>query len=183
MVLTTDLISQVVEALILAIVLVNIEWRLSLTLFAIIPIVAFLAVSFRSMARKVTRAGMRAMANVNQTIKETVSGIVVAKNFRQEGRIFEIFDQSNRMSYQVNVRRGLVLSMVFPVLNTVGGWMTALLVYVGGLSAVQGAVTIGAWYLFLLSLDRFMFPVMNLSSFLDTDSKWTFGCGTGFCLD
>ncbi|GIV66450.1 MAG: ABC transporter [Bellilinea sp.] len=164
-VLTTDLISQVVEALILAIVLVNIEWRLSLTLFAIIPIVAFLAVSFRSMARKVTRAGMRAMANVNQTIKETVSGIVVAKNFRQEGRIFEIFDQSNRMSYQVNVRRGLVLSMVFPVLNTVGGWMTALLVYVGGLSAVQGAVTIGAWYLFLLSLDRFMFPFMNLSSF------------------
>jgi ATP-binding cassette subfamily B protein len=55
--------------------------------------------------------------------------------------------------------------MVFPVLNTVGGWMTALLVYVGGISAVQGAVTVGAWYLFLLSLDRFMFPVMNLSSF------------------
>lgn len=164
-VLTTDLISQVVESLILAIVLINIEWQLSLTLFAVIPIVVLLAVSFRGLARKVTRAGMRAMANVNQTIKETVSGIAVAKNFRQEGRIFEIFDQSNRMSYQVNVRRGLVLSMVFPVLNTVGGWMTALLVYVGGLSAVQGAVTVGAWYLFLLSLDRFMFPVMNLSSF------------------
>ncbi|GAP10819.1 ABC-type multidrug transport system, ATPase and permease components [Bellilinea caldifistulae] len=164
-VLTTDLISQVVESLILAIVLINIEWQLSLTLFAVIPIVVLLAASFRGLARKVTRAGMRAMANVNQTIKETVSGIAVAKNFRQEGRIFEIFDQSNRMSYQVNVRRGLVLSMVFPVLNTVGGWMTALLVYVGGLSAVQGAVTVGAWYLFLLSLDRFMFPVMNLSSF------------------
>jgi len=164
-VLTTDLISQVVESLILAIVLVNLEWRLALTLFAIIPIVGVLAMSFRGLARKVTRAGMRAMANVNQTIKETVSGIAVAKNFRQEGRIFELFDQSNRLSYQVNVRRGLVLSMVFPVLNTVGGWMTALLVYVGGISAVQGAVTVGAWYLFLLSLDRFMFPVMNLSSF------------------
>lgn len=164
-VLTTDLISQVVESLILAIVLVNLEWRLALTLFAIIPIVGVLAMSFRSLARKVTRAGMRAMANVNQTIKETVSGIAVAKNFRQEGRIFELFDQSNRLSYQVNVRRGLVLSMVFPVLNTVGGWMTALLVYVGGISAVQGVVTVGAWYLFLLSLDRFMFPVMNLSSF------------------
>ncbi len=164
-VLTTDLVSQVVESVILAIVLVNIEWRLSLTLFAVIPIVVLLAVSFRGLARKVTRAGMRAMANVNQTIKETVSGIAAAKNFRQEARIFDIFDQSNRLSYQVNVRRGLVLSIVFPVLNTVGGWMTALLVYVGGLSAVQGAVTVGAWYLFLLSLDRFMFPVMNLSSF------------------
>ncbi|HAD06303.1 MAG TPA: ABC transporter ATP-binding protein [Anaerolineaceae bacterium] len=164
-ILTTDLISQVVESLILAIVLINIEQRLSMTLFAVVPAVMILAASFRSLARRVTRAGMRAMANVNQTIKETVSGIAVAKNFRQEARIYEIFDRSNRLSYQVNVRRGLVLSMVFPVLNTVGGWMTALLVYVGGLSAVQGAVTIGAWYLFLLSLDRFMFPVMNLSSF------------------
>ena len=26
-------------------------------------------------------------------------------------------------------------------------------------------VTAGAWYLFILSLDRFLFPVMNLSSF------------------
>ena len=42
---------------------------------------------------------------------------------------------------------------------------TALLVYAGGLSAAQGAVTIGAWYLFILSLSRFFDPVMNLSSF------------------
>ncbi|MEW6179793.1 MAG: ABC transporter ATP-binding protein [Chloroflexota bacterium] len=164
-ILITDLVSQVVESVILAIVLINIEPRLSLTLFVIVPVISLLAASFRSLARKVTRAGMRAMANVNQTIKETVSGIAVAKNFRQEKRIFEIFDQSNRLSYQVNVRRGLVLSMVFPIMNTVGGWMTSLLVYLGGISAVQGAVTVGAWYLFLLSLDRFMFPVMNLSSF------------------
>ncbi|MCX7976790.1 MAG: ABC transporter ATP-binding protein, partial [Bellilinea sp.] len=116
-ILTTDLISQVVESLILAIILINIEPRLSMTLFAIVPAVMILAASFRSLARKVTRAGMRAMANVNQTIKETISGITVAKNFRQEARIYEIFDQSNRLSYQVNVRRGLVLSMVFPVLN------------------------------------------------------------------
>ncbi|MEN4012592.1 MAG: ABC transporter ATP-binding protein [Chloroflexota bacterium] len=164
-ILTTDLISQVVEAIILAVVLVSLEWRLSLTLFSIVPLVVLLAVSFRSLARKVTRAGMRAMANVNQTIKETVSGIVVAKNFRQEARIFNLFDETNQLSYQVNVRRGLVLSMVFPALNTLGGWMTALFVYIGALSAVQGAVTVGAWYLFVLSLDRFMFPVMNLSSF------------------
>ncbi len=61
------------------------------------------------------------MANVNATIKETVSGIAVAKNFRQEAGIFAEFDQANRQSYQVNVRRGLVLSMVFPVLNALSG--------------------------------------------------------------
>lgn len=164
-VLVTDLISQIFQALILGSLLVTIEWRLTLVLSAFLPLVFLVAFSFRRLARKVTRAGMQAMANVNATIKETVSGIVVAKNFRQEASIFEEFDQANRISYRVNVRRGLVLSMVFPVLNAVGGIGTALLVYVGGLSVTKGIVTAGAWFLFLQSLDRFFFPVLNLSAF------------------
>ena len=67
---------------------------------------------------------MRAMANVNATIKETVSGIAVAKNFRQEESIFDEFDEANQTSYRVNVRRGLVLNIVFPT-STAGGLATA----------------------------------------------------------
>jgi ATP-binding cassette subfamily B protein len=105
------------------------------------------------------------MANVNAAIKETISGIAIAKNFRQEPVIYSEFDAANRQSYRVNVRRGLVLSMVFPILNTIGGMGMALLVYTGGLSVAAGFVTAGAWYLFLNSLDMFLFPVLNLSSF------------------
>jgi ATP-binding cassette subfamily B protein len=108
---------------------------------------------------------MRAMANVNAAIKETVSGIAVAKNFRQETGIYGEFDAANRQSYKVNVQRGLVLSVVFPVLNALGGVGMAILVYVGGLNAAAGAISAGAWYLFLLSLDQFFFPVLNLSAF------------------
>jgi ATP-binding cassette, subfamily B, bacterial len=163
--LLTDLIGQLIQALILGAILVSIDWRLSLLMFAFIPVIFLTALGFRRLARTVTREGMRAMANVNATIKETVSGIGVAKNFRQEETIFTEFDNANLTSYRVNVRRGLVLSMVFPSLNALGGVGTAILVYVGGLSAVQGAVTIGAWFLFLQSLDRFFFPVLNLSAF------------------
>ncbi|HSK66197.1 MAG TPA: ABC transporter ATP-binding protein, partial [Anaerolineales bacterium] len=68
-------------------------------------------------------------------------------------------------SYKVNVQRGFVLSLVFPTLNALGGIFTAILIYVGGLSAAQGIVTVGAWYLFIMSLDQFFFPVLNLSAF------------------
>ena len=163
--LVTDLVSQIFGAMILGIVLIRIDWRLAMIAFILIPVVFFLAVSYRKLARRVTKRGMQAMANVNAAIKETVSGIAVAKNFRQEGSIYNDFDAANQTSYEVNVQRGLVLSTVFPSLNALGGIATALLVYFGGLSAAQGVVTVGAWYLFLLSLDRFMFPIMNLSSF------------------
>ncbi len=42
---------------------------------------------------------------------------------------------------------------------------TAIMVYTGALTVEQGIVTAGSWYLFILSLDRFMFPIMNISSF------------------
>ncbi len=161
----TDVLSQLVEAGILVVVLIRIDWRLSLYLLAVIPVVFALGISYRRLARNVTRNGMRAMANVNSTIKETVSGIAVAKNFRQEASIYTTFDQANKLSYRVNVRRGLTLSLLFPLLNALGGIGTSLLVYFGGLSAIQGFVTAGAWYLFLQSMDRFLFPIMNLSAF------------------
>lgn len=164
-VLLTDLAAQVLQAGILAVVLVRTEWRLSLVLFAFLPVVFLVALGFRRWARAVTRAGMQAIATVNATIKETVAGIAVAKNFRQEAAIYQEFDAANQQSYRVNVRRGLVLTLVFPTLNALGGLGTALLVYVGGMSAAQGMVSAGAWYLLLQSLDRFWFPVLNLSSF------------------
>jgi ATP-binding cassette, subfamily B, bacterial len=164
-VLVTDLVAQIVQAILLGAILVVIDWKLSLILFAVLPVVFGAALGFRRLARQVTRIGMRAMATVNATIKETVSGISVAKNFRQETSIFDEFDQANRQSYRVNVRRGLVLSLVFPVLNAISGVAMAMIVYAGGLSVAAGIVTAGSWYLFIQSLDRFFFPVLNLSAF------------------
>jgi len=163
--LITDVASMFIESLILAVVLLTIQWQLSMYVFAIIPVVLVLGIAYRTVARKATRQGMRAMANVNSTIKETVSGIAVAKNFRQEAGIFAEFNNANETSYGVNVRRGLVLSVVFPTLNAIAMIATAVMILAGGHSVIKGAVTLGAWYLFILSLDRFLFPIMNLTSF------------------
>ena len=161
----TDVSAQIFQAILLGIIIIQTEWHLALMLFASMPVIFGLALGFRRLARRVTKSGMQAMADVNSAIKETVSGIAIAKNFRQENSIFKTFNAANRTSYRVNLWRGFVLSLVWPSLNTVGGIATAVLVFAGGLSAARGAVTIGAWYLFILSLGRFMDPAMNLSAF------------------
>jgi ATP-binding cassette subfamily B protein len=164
-VIVTDVGAQIVQAVILGIVLFRTDLKLSLMLLTFLPVIFAIAAGFRTLARRVTRRGMKAMADVNAAIKETISGISIAKNFRQEESIFKSFDESNQQSYHVNVQRGFVLSLVFPTLNALGGIFVAILIYVGGLSAAQGIVTVGAWYLFIMSLDQFFFPVLNLSAF------------------
>ena len=164
-VIVTDVTSQFVQAILLGIVLFRTDLKLSLMLMTFLPVIFGIASLFRTLARTVTKRGMKAMADVNAAIKETISGISIAKNFRQEQSIFNSFDESNQQSYRVNIQRGFVLSLVFPTLNALGGIFTAILIYVGGISASQGIVTVGAWYLFIMSLDQFFFPVLNLSAF------------------
>ena len=164
-VIITDVVSQMFQAFLIAIVLFRTEWRLSLLLIGFLPFIFAIASGFRVLARRVTKRGMKATSDVNAAIKETFSGISIAKNFRQEESIFKSFDESNQQSYQVNVQRGFILSLVFPVLNAVGGIFVGVLVYVGGMSAANGMISIGAWYLFIMSLDQFFFPILNLTSF------------------
>ncbi len=163
--ITMDVANNALQSLVTAIILLNTEWHLALALFAIVPVVIIIVSFYRSMARKLTRQGMRAMANVNATIKETISGIAIAKNFRQEASIYEDFKDSNAVSYKMNVKRGLVLSIVFPTTRALGGIATALVVYLGSGSVISGLISAGAWYMFVLSIDRFLQPVLAITSY------------------
>jgi ATP-binding cassette subfamily B protein len=163
--LVTDLIGQLLLVVILTAVLFSISWQLTLALLALTPFVFLLAMGFRRIARMVTRKGFRAIAEVNAAIQEAVTGISVAKNFRQESAIYHSFSQVNRQSYGINLRRGFVLSNIFPILNALAGVGTAILVYFGGLSVAEGTISLGAWYLFVVSVDRFWFPMINMSAF------------------
>jgi ATP-binding cassette subfamily B protein len=163
--LVTDLLGQILLVILLAIVLFTISWQLTLAVIALTPLVSALALGFRRLARYVTRKGFRAIAEVNATIQEAVTGISVAKNFRQEAAIYDRFSGVNKQSYAINLRRGFVLASIFPVLNALAGVGMAGLVYFGGLSAAAGAISLGAWYLFINSVDRFWFPMISVSAF------------------
>jgi ATP-binding cassette subfamily B protein len=163
--LVTDLVSQLTLVSLLLIVLFAISWQLTLMVLALTPLVFLLAAAFRNLARYVTRKGFRALAEVNAAIQEAVTGISVAKNFRQERASYAAFSEINEQSYRTNLVRGFVLSNLFPLLNTMAGIGSAALVYWGGLAAAAGSISVGDWYLFVVSVDRFWFPMINASAF------------------
>jgi ATP-binding cassette, subfamily B, bacterial len=160
-----DLISQFTTLIVLLVYLFTISAPLTLLILAMAPFVIAFGYGFRIVARKVTRGGFRVIAEVNTAIQEAVSGMRVAKNFRQEGALYERFGGVNGRSYAINLRRGAVLSMVFPLMNMLSGIGTGLIVYFGAGSVLAGAIGVGAWYLFLVGLDAFWFPMTNVASF------------------
>jgi ATP-binding cassette subfamily B protein len=98
-VLVTDLMSQIATLIILLVILFNIEWHLALILCIIAPVIMAAALLFRRIARSASRQASRVLAKVNNNIQESVAGIMVAKNFRQEQAQFDQFSAVNTQYY------------------------------------------------------------------------------------
>src|SRR5258706_1250985 len=164
-VLVTDLISQMTVLILLIVILAMTEWRLTLMLSIMVPLVLATALGFRRIARKISQQASRVLANVNSNIQESVSGISVAKNFRQEKRIYDDFLTVNQQSYAVNLRRGVILAMIFPSLHLLAGLGKASLLYFGARPVISGGISVGTWFLFLQSVYKFWDPLTSVASF------------------
>ncbi|MGJ3238304.1 MAG: ABC transporter ATP-binding protein [Anaerolineae bacterium] len=162
---TSDVVSQIISIVFLLLILVERSLFLTFLLIISIPVYALAAYGFRSLARRVTRQGSRAMAVVNDQIQESVTGISVAKNFRREAMIYDEFVEVNMLSYNTNIKRSLVIASIIPTMNVLAGFSIAIILYFGASSVVEGVITAGTWYLFIQGVDRFLFPVINLVSF------------------
>jgi len=174
--LTMNLMSQVLAVVAIAVVAFSINVKLTLTMLAMSPFVVAIALSFRHVARKVTLNARRILAKVNANIQESVSGIAVAKGFRQEQSMYREFSTLNQQTYRVNLVRGLTLQAIFPILGGTFGIAIAIILYSGGRSALEGvlargdimppgALTVGQWYLFMQAMGYFWFPMIGIASF------------------
>jgi ABC-type multidrug transport system fused ATPase/permease subunit len=163
--LTIDLASQLVLVVIISIVLFVIEPGLALLTLAIAPVIMLAALSFRRVARWTSQRARRMTAQVNANVQEAVSGIAVAKSFRQEASIYGTFRDTNQLTYKVRLQQGLVFNTIFPVLDILTGIGTAIVVYFGGMRVLEGSVSTGDWYLFLRSLAIFYIPLTSIASF------------------
>lgn len=163
--LAMNLLSQVILVLLLSAWLFAVDVRLTFLLLAMAPFAVAIALSFRRIARRVTRHARRVTARINAQIQESISGIVVAKSFRQEHAVYNTFDARNRQAYQVGLRRGLTLNTIFPVMSLAAGAGVAAMVYAGGLTTRGGRLSPGEWYLYMQAVGFFWWPLMEISSF------------------
>ncbi len=165
MTLTMDLLSRLLLVVVLIGYLATVSWSLTLVLLGLAPLIIGAALAFRTIARKVITASRRVNAEVSNHIQETVSGIGVAKTFRQEQAVYADFLDVNQKSRRVNLYTRYTFSSIFPLLNLLAAAGTALLVYLGGQKVYAGELTTGTWFLFIQGLQSFWFPLTSIASF------------------
>lgn len=163
--LALNLLSQFLLFFLLVIILFFRSTYLALLALTIVPAILLVALGFRYLARRATRRAQRSQARVNANIQEVISGITVAKSFRQEQNMYDEFARINKQSYHVSVRSGFIYNGVFPLLFFIANLGTTIVVYFGGRSVLASAISAGDWFLFVQSIGLLWFPLTSIASF------------------
>jgi ABC-type multidrug transport system fused ATPase/permease subunit len=163
--LVTDLGSQILIVTLLTAYLFTVSVPMTLMTLAISPFIIITALTFRRVARHTVTQSRRVNAVVSAHIQETISGIGIAKTFRQEQTIYDAFLDVNQQSFQVNLRTGVTFSSIFPILIAIASLGTGALIYFGGVAAQNGDISSGEWYLFIQGISLFWFPLTSIASF------------------
>ena len=168
--LQTGLITMVNAVLTFAGVLVAlllINFRLGITLLAIIPVLVAATLVFRAKSSRAYTDAREKVSMVNADLQENVAGLRTAQAYRREGRNQEHFAALSDSYRRSRLRAQRCIALYFPfvqLLSTVAG---ALILFVAAGEVHSKALTAGGLIAYLLYIDLLFSPVQQLSQVFD----------------
>ncbi len=139
------------------------DWRLALVAFSVIPVVWITATVFRRRVREVFREIRRRLALINAFLQEHLSGMRVVQLFGREAVEARRFDAVNRDHLDAHLHAIRLYAVFFPVIEVLTSVALALLLFYGGLRALDATLTVGTLAAFIQLTRRFFEPLQDLS--------------------
>ena len=157
------LITSVLTLVGIAIIMITMNPRLALITLAVIPFMILVTIVWQKYARQAFIRVRRAIATVNSQLQEDMSGVRVIQSLSREDENMEQFDQVNRAHLDANVTAVKFEALMMPMVNFFTGVSFGIVIIYGGYQALDGVMSVGVLMAFLLYVQRFFDPVLELS--------------------
>ena len=139
------------------------DWKLSLLLSAILPVMVVITRQFGNMSRKAFREIRTYLASINSFIQETVTGMSVVQLFLRERDMHGRFAELNDGYYRSALYQIWVFGIFVPLIEVMNSLALALIIWYGGGEVVRGRMTIGVLTAFISYMRLFFQPLRELS--------------------
>lgn len=159
----TGLLKDSFTVLALAGVVVYRDWKLALISFILFPLAVVPIVKFGRRLRKLSAANQAAMGSLTSFLGETIAGQRVVKVFGREGYESERFHGQNKGLLRIVLKVCRVRALSSPVMEVLGSFAMAGILYYGGLAVIQGTKTPGDFFSFLAAMLMLYQPVKRLN--------------------
>jgi len=147
----------------IVIIMLQMNWKLALLAFAVLPLIGAVTVVFRKHVRSSYRRIRSAIARINAFTQEHISGMSVVQLFNREQRAHDDFAAVNRQHMVAFKDAILAYALYYPAVEILSTVAIALVLWRGGNGVLRGAVTVGVLVAFMQYSLRFFRPIQDLS--------------------
>ena len=151
------------------IVMLIVDWRLSLIVFSILPIIIYATRLFQSSMKRAFEEVRLQVANLNSFVQERINGIKVVQLFDTERLEFKKFEKINEKHKKAWLKTVWYNSIFFPIAEFSSSIAIGLLVWFGGLNViVEGIISLGTIFLFIQMSQMLFRPLRHIADKFNT---------------
>ncbi|HPU02018.1 MAG: ABC transporter ATP-binding protein [Firmicutes bacterium] len=150
------------------VIMMTINWQLTLLAFAVVPVMIWFAVVKNKQMQDTFRDVRLKVADINARVEDSISGVRVVKSFTNEWYEKEKFERDN-MKFRLSKQRSFrVMAQFFSGVNLFSNLISLVVLFGGGYFVYRGEVTLGTLVSFLLYVNMFLQPVRRISVLVET---------------
>ncbi|MFA5524096.1 MAG: ABC transporter ATP-binding protein [Tissierellales bacterium] len=147
----------------IVIMMFNMNVKLAIFSFTVLPFIIIASIIFRIRIRKVYRAVRVRLARINSSLNENITGMKTVHIFSKENKKFIEFDEINE-DYLKSTKEEIQLYAVFrPIIEVIRSLGITLIIWIGGNNVINGALEFGVLYAFVNYLQMFFEPILDLT--------------------
>ena len=144
------------------------DWVLALVTLAVMPLMIGATYVFRRKVREQYRETRKQVARLNSFLQEHITGMKIVQLFNREREEMRRFKDINDDHRAAQIKTIFYFALFWPAVDILGSVALGLVLWVGGLNAMTGTLTLGVLIAFIQYTRQFFEPIRNLSDQYNT---------------
>ena len=145
------------------VVMFYLDWRLTLVVCLVFPLLAFATRFYRVRARDALRKNRAYVSELNSYLEENLSGINTVQSFNLEKTHHDKFEGINRDKLKEDLRTVYYNAWYMPSIDFFNSLAVGMVIWYGGGRFVQDEIQLGILVAFIQYLQKFFEPVRDLA--------------------
>lgn len=159
----TTLITSITTIIGVLIMMLSINWIMTLIALVILPISMALIMLVVKKSQKYFKSQQEYLGHVNGQVEEVYGGHLVVKAFGREEQCIEKFSKDNKVLYRSALMSQFLSGMMQPIMTFVGNLGYVAVAVVGAWLAIKKAITVGDIQAFIQYVRQFTQPVTQIA--------------------
>ena len=144
-------------------VLVAMDWMLGLLALAVVPTLIVVRMVWLPHAKRTFLRARETSSIANGAMAEAINGVRTVQEAGREPVNLDLFHDKAHDNLAAQSRAVLIAQMIVPIVDTLTGIATGIVVYVGGTMVLDKALDLGVLIAFLIYIQRFFQPIRSVT--------------------